>query len=92
MSKRPEIMRFLLHFSGLSFIPFWTKLQLQIEELCNLDFLAKIPNFNGKITYRRKDNVDYVYYEYDRIYDIIIQKTNPKGADYLLSLHCSLRI
>ena len=45
-----------------------------------LDFLVKIPNSKGKITYRKKGDVDYVYYEYDRIYDKITQKTNPKRA------------
>lgn len=43
-----------------------------------LDFLVKIPNCKGKITYRRKSDVDYVYYEYDRLYDKVTQKTNPK--------------
>ena len=43
-----------------------------------LDFLVKIPNISGKITYRKKADVDYVYYEYDRIYDKGSQKTNPK--------------
>ena len=43
-----------------------------------LDFLVKIPNLKGKITYRRKGDVDYVYYEYDRVYDRTTQKTNPK--------------
>lgn len=43
-----------------------------------LDFLVNIPNVPGKITYRRKAEVDYVYYEYDRIYDRTTQKTNPK--------------
>ena len=43
-----------------------------------LDFLVKIPNSKGKITYRRKGDVDYVYYEYDRVYDRTTQKTNPK--------------
>lgn len=45
-----------------------------------LDFLVKIPNAHGKITYRRKNDVDYVYYEYDRIYDRTTQKSNPKRA------------
>lgn len=43
-----------------------------------LDFLVKIPNSAGRITYRRKNNVDYVYYEYNRIYDKVTKKTNPK--------------
>lgn len=43
-----------------------------------LNFLVKIPNAPGKITYRRKSETDYVYYEYDRIYDKTTQKTNPK--------------
>lgn len=45
-----------------------------------LDFLVKIPNVPNKITYRKKGDVDYVYYEYDRIYDKATQKTNPKRA------------
>ena len=45
-----------------------------------LDFLVKIPNSNGKITYRRKNDVDYVYYEYDRSYDKETQKTNPRRS------------
>ena len=43
-----------------------------------LDFLVKIPNSASKITYRRKNDVDYVYYEYERIYDKSTKKTNPK--------------
>lgn len=43
-----------------------------------LDFLVKIPNAKGKITYRKKAGTDYVYYEYDRIYDKTTRKTNPK--------------
>lgn len=45
-----------------------------------LDFLVKIPNVPGKITYRRKGDIDYIYYEYDRIYDKTTKKTNPKRA------------
>ena len=45
-----------------------------------VNFLVKIPNAPGKITYRRKGDIDYVYYEYDRIYDKSTQKTNPKRA------------
>ena len=45
-----------------------------------LEFLVNIPNSPGKITYRRKNGVDYVYYEYDRIYDKSTKKTNPKRA------------
>lgn len=51
-----------------------------MEVAMYLDFLVKIPKSNGKITYRKKNNVDYVYYEYDRIYDKATQKTNPKRA------------
>lgn len=43
-----------------------------------LDFLVKIPNVQGKITFRKKAETEYVYYEYDRIYDKASQKTNPK--------------
>lgn len=43
-----------------------------------LDFLVKIPNVKGKITYRNKAGTDYIYYEYDRIYDGSTRKTNPK--------------
>lgn len=45
-----------------------------------LDFLVKIPNAPGKITYRRKGDIDYIYFEYDRIYDKTTKKTNPKRA------------
>lgn len=45
-----------------------------------LDFLVKIPNAPGKITYRKKGDTEYVYYEYDRIYDKMSKKTNPKRA------------
>ena len=45
-----------------------------------LDFLVKIPEVNGKITYRKKDGFSYVYYEYDRIYDPKRQFTNVKRA------------
>lgn len=45
-----------------------------------LDFLVRIPDVPGKITYRRKSGVDYVYYEYDRTYDPQTRKTNPKRA------------
>lgn len=43
-----------------------------------LDFLVKTPNVAGKITYRKKADSTYVYYEYDRIYDKVTQITNPK--------------
>lgn len=43
-----------------------------------LEFLVKILNCKGKITCRRKGDADYVYYEYDRLYDKVTQKTNPK--------------
>ena len=43
-----------------------------------LDFWAIIPIATGKINYRRKGDIDYVYYEYDRIYDKATKKTNPK--------------
>ncbi len=43
-----------------------------------LDFKVDIPIVKGKITYREKAGTEYVYYEYDRIYDKDTQKTNPK--------------
>jgi len=43
-----------------------------------LDFLVSIPDVSTKITYRTKNNVDYVYYEYDRIYNKSNSKTNPR--------------
>ena len=43
-----------------------------------LDFLVDIPDVPGKITYRRRADVEYVYYEYLRIYDPERQITNPK--------------
>jgi len=45
-----------------------------------LKFLVDIPGVPGKITYRRKADTDYVYYEYDRKYDKGTQLTNPKRA------------
>ncbi len=43
-----------------------------------LDFLVDIPDVSSKITYRTKNGVDYVYYEYAREYDKVTQLTNPK--------------
>lgn len=43
-----------------------------------LDFLVKIPISSGKITYRKKGDTDYVYYEYTRIYTKGSNITNPK--------------
>ena len=43
-----------------------------------LDMIVDIPNEPNKITYRCKSNVDYVYYEYSRIYDKKTKLTNPK--------------
>jgi len=45
-----------------------------------LDFLVKIPISSGKITYRKKGDTDYVYYEYKRIYTKGSNITNPKRA------------
>lgn len=45
-----------------------------------LDFLVKIPEVTGKITYRKRDDACYVYYEYDRIYDPSRKFTNVKRA------------
>lgn len=43
-----------------------------------LDCVVNIPNVKGKITYRNKGEVDYVYYEYAREYNRTTQHTNPK--------------
>ena len=43
-----------------------------------LDFLVNIPIYTGKITYRKKGDTDYVYYEYKRIYTKGSNITNPK--------------
>lgn len=43
-----------------------------------LDFLVKIPISTGKITYRKKGDTDYVYYEYKRVYTKGSNITNPK--------------
>lgn len=43
-----------------------------------LDFLVNIPISSGKITYRKKGDADYVYYEYTRIYTKGTNITNPK--------------
>lgn len=34
-----------------------------------LGYLVDVPDKKGKITFRQKGNVKYVYYEYDRVYD-----------------------
>ena len=38
-----------------------------------LNSLVDVPEAPGKITYRRKNEVDYVYFEYDRSYDKLTQ-------------------
>ena len=43
-----------------------------------LDFLVKIPFVQWKITRRKKKDVVYIEYEYDRIYDPVRQYTFPK--------------
>lgn len=43
-----------------------------------LGFLVKIPISSGKITYRKKGETDYVYYEYTRLYKKGSNITNPK--------------
>lgn len=45
-----------------------------------LDFLVKIPEIKGKITYRKRDESCYVYYEYDRVYDPTQKYTNVKRS------------
>lgn len=45
-----------------------------------LDFLVKIPEIKGKITYRKRDESCYVYYEYDRVYDSTQKYTNVKRS------------
>ena len=71
-------MRFLLHRYGFCVTIFiGVNTPIKGGDMY-LDFLVNIPNSPGKITYRRKNGVDYVYYEYDRIYNPETQKTNPK--------------
>ena len=43
-----------------------------------LDFLVKAPTVKGKITRRKKSNVVYIEYEYDRVYDPSRKYTFPK--------------
>ena len=43
-----------------------------------LDFLVKVPTVKGKITRRKKSNVIYIEYEYDRVYDPSRKYTFPK--------------
>ena len=43
-----------------------------------LDYLVEIPDVKGKITFRQKGNVRYVYYECDRTYDPGRQYTTVK--------------
>lgn len=45
-----------------------------------LDFLVKIPINSGKITYRKKGETEYIYYEYARLYTKGTNITNPKRA------------
>lgn len=71
-------MRFLLHRSGLCAILFIGVNTPIKEGRMYLDFKVDIPVVHGKITYREKAGTEYVYYEYDRIYDKNTQKTNPK--------------
>lgn len=34
-----------------------------------LDYLVDVPDEKGRITFRKKGNATYVYYEYHRVYD-----------------------
>ena len=43
-----------------------------------LDFLVKVPTVKGKITRRKKSNVVYIEYGYDRVYDPSRKYTFPK--------------
>ena len=43
-----------------------------------LDFFVKVPTVKGKITRRKKLNVVYIEYEYDRVYDSSRKYTFPK--------------
>ena len=43
-----------------------------------LDFFVKVPTVKGKITRRKKLNVVYIEYEYDRVYDPSRKYTFPK--------------
>lgn len=45
-----------------------------------LDFAVEIPDISSKITYRKKNDTVYVYYEYERKYNPETQKTNPRRA------------
>lgn len=45
-----------------------------------LDFLVKLPEAKGKYTYRNRNGVTYVEYEYDRTYDPKRKYTFPKRA------------
>ena len=76
--EKPVFMRFSLHEYGFYDILSIGVITPIYGGLMYLDFLVNIPNSPGKITYRRKNDVDYVYYEYDRVYDKATQKTNPK--------------
>ena len=48
-----------------------------------LDFLVKVPTVKGKITRRKKSNVVYIEYEYDRVYDSSRKYTFPKRVMYI---------
>jgi len=45
-----------------------------------LNYIVNIPDVRGKITYRVKNGVKYVYYEYERKYDSATQDTRVKRA------------
>ncbi len=56
------------------------KCALRREAKMYLDFLVDIPDVPGKITFRRKKDVEYVYYEYAREYNKETKMTKPKRA------------
>lgn len=78
MSEPHIFSSFVLRGMGFCDILFIGVITPMKGDAMYLDFLVKIPEIKGKITYRRKADIDYIYYEYDRIYDKISQKTNPK--------------
>ena len=46
-----------------------------------LIFLVKVSTVKGKITRRKKSNVVYIEYEYDRVYDPSRKYTFPKKSN-----------
>lgn len=56
-----------------------------------LNFLVKVPTVKGKITRRKKSNVVYIEYEYDRVYDPFENKRVTANLKELLDKRDAIR-